>query len=66
MTLSGEELNKLSGDEYFQLLLKGLYLDLNENEKNVLNAIKEAPGTNERTNRAFETALIMYQMELSC
>ncbi len=63
MTISREELNKLSGDDYFKLLLKGLYLDLTEDEQNVLIAIKEGSGTNDKTNRALETALIMYQVK---
>ena len=63
MPLSRDELNALSGDDYFKIMLKGLYLDLNEDEKNVLNALKEAPGINEGMNRAFETALIIYQVK---
>jgi hypothetical protein len=63
MPLSRDELNQLSGEDFFEVLLKGLYLDLSEDEKNTLIALREATGTNERTNRAFGSALIMYQVK---
>jgi len=60
MILSREELNRLSEEEYFNTLLKGLNIELNEDEKNTVTAVKEASGTNVKMDRAFDTALIMY------